>query len=107
MIGIRYVYRIIVFEDGIKVPDHDVVGTVDLDHVALVIDPIDSTAVAIQDNIVLTGNLDHPVQFRVGKHIVIGDELDVGVTVYDHIIGDRDMDLGKDHGRKDDEDPDL
>jgi hypothetical protein len=42
---------------------------------------------------------DHSVKVRIGENIVVWDEFDIGVTADRHVIGDRDIGLGKDDHR--------
>jgi hypothetical protein len=91
---IGYIHCIFVVKNRIKISDHDIRGVVDLDHISLEICSVHGAAIPVHDNIMFPADLDYTIQFRVGEHIISGNEFDVGIAVYGHVVGNGDSDLG-------------
>ena len=100
MARIGNIYGIFVMKNRIKILDPDVGGVVDLYHISLEICSVHGTAIPVECDILFAGNLYHAIQFRIGEHIICRDEFDVGIAVDDHIVCDRDPDLGNQEQRQ-------
>lgn len=101
MARIGHIHCIFVVKNRIKILDPDVRGVVDLDHIPPEICSVHGAAIPVQGDILFPADLDHTIQFGIGEHIVSGDEFDVGIAVYDHVVGNGDPDLGnQEQGRK-------